>query len=120
MSISAEGEQSERARNLLRPDNYELFDEVRDRLNQRDPVIPIAGIAAWIGVTEDELIRWVIGFTEKGRLRSNYQSKKFAALGERRVRNSGIWNDDEDRRRSRIAQKARDGARAALAATGAK
>jgi hypothetical protein len=111
---------SEVARNVLRPDNYELFDEVRKRLNQRDPVIPIAGIAAWIGVTEDELIRWVIGFSEKGRLRSNYQSKKFAAIGEPRVRNTGIWTDDEDRRRARVAQKARDGARAAREAMHAK
>lgn len=100
----------EYAENLLRPDNYELFDNVRWRLNAR-PVEPIENIAHDVGVSVDELCRWVIGFKEKGRPRSHYQSPKFAAL---RPPSGGceLWADDESNRRRRIAQKARDGARA--------
>lgn len=104
-------EDDEYARNILRPDNYDLFDIVRDRLKAR-PAEPIDSIAADIGVTVDQLCRWVVSFSEKRRLRSNYQSKKFAAIGDQRVHSNGMWNDDEDRRRARAAQKARDGARA--------
>lgn len=109
---------SARARNVLRPDNYELFDEVCARLNQRDPVIPVVGIAAWVGVTEDELVRWVIKFSEKKRpQRSPYQNKDFAPVAQPRGHGVDLWSDSPDRQRQRIAQKARDGARAALLAS---
>jgi hypothetical protein len=110
--------QNDRARNLLRPDNYELFDEVRDRLNQRDPVIPIDGVAAWLGVTVDELCRWIIKFSEKKRPKSIYQSKAFAPLAQPRQSGATQWADDQYRQRQRIAQRARDGARAAREALG--
>ncbi len=99
------------AESILRPDNFDLFDNVRWRLNAR-PVEPIENIAHDIGVTVDQLCRWVIGFSEKGR--SNpYQSPRYAALGQPRTNSVALWADTEDRRRQRIAQKARDGARAA-------
>lgn len=103
---------SERGRNLLRPDNYDLFDQVCERLNQRDPVVPVAGIAAWLGVTEDELCRWIIGFRGTRRPRSTYQSRAFAPLAQPRAAGVELWADSEDRRKQRIAQRARDGARA--------
>jgi transposase-like protein len=125
MSISAEGEHtiprnrdedSEYARNILRPDNYELFDMVRDRLNHR-PIEPIESIAYDIGVTVDELCRWVIKFSEKGRKRQQYQSKAFAPLAQPRGATREGWEQSDDMRRQKIAQRARDGARAALAAS---
>ena len=111
--------QSARARNVLRPDNYELFDEVCARLNQRDPVIPVAGIAAWVGVTEDELVRWVIAFKDR-KPKAPYQNKAFAPLAQSQSTSTPLWSDTDDRRRQRIAQKARDGARAAREAMHAK
>ena len=100
----------EYTRNLLTADNYELFDNVRDRLNLR-PVEPIQSIAYDLGVTVDDLCRWVIGFSEKKR--PKYQSPKFAAIGPSRSTSTDLWADSEEKRRQRIAQKARDGARAA-------
>lgn len=104
---------SEFARNVLRRDNYELFDIVRDRLNAR-PVEPIASIALEIGVTVDELCRWVISFSEKKRQRVPYQGKQFAPIAKPRNPNNGtpIWAEAPDRQRQRNAQKASDGARA--------
>ena len=102
----------EYTRNMLRPDNYELFDIVRDRLNHR-PIEPIESIAFDIGVTVDDLCRWVIGFSEKNRPKAPYQSPKFAPIGPSRSTSTDMWADSEEKRRQRIAQKARDGARAA-------
>lgn len=110
------------ARSILRPDNYDLFDIVRDRLNAR-PAEPVEVIAQEIGVTVDQLCRWVIGFRESGRPRSTYQSAKFAALRPPDRPSPDVWADVDDRRRQRMAQKARDGARArreALAAEAAR
>jgi hypothetical protein len=53
-----------KADDVLRPDNQELFDRVRDKLNQRSPSIPMASIADEIGVSIEELCRWFIGFRE--------------------------------------------------------
>jgi hypothetical protein len=102
----------EYTRNILRPDNYELFDIVRDRLNHR-PIEPIESIAYDIGVSVDDLCRWVIGFREAGRPSAPYQSPKFAAIGPSRSTSTDLWADGESKRRQRFAQKARDGARAA-------
>lgn len=101
------------ANSILRPDNYDLFDMVRARLNAK-PTEPIDIIAGEIGVTVDQLCRWVIRFSEKRR--PKYQSPKFAPLRPPVVSPPDLWADDEARRRQRIAQKARDGARAALRA----
>lgn len=118
MTISPASKQGddEFARNILRPDNYELFDIVRDRLNAR-PVEPIDSIARDIGVTVDQLCRWVIKFSEKNRPKKHYQSKEFAALDMTRAKSTDLWSDRPDRQRQRIAQKARDGARAARLGT---
>ena len=97
---------------LLRPDNYDLFENVCWRLRAR-PVEPIDSIALDVGVTVDDLCRWVLGFREKGRPKAPYQSRKFAALRPPVVATPDPWADDEDRRRQRFAQKARDGAREA-------
>lgn len=97
------------ARSILRPDNYELFDIVRGRLNAR-PSEPIDCIAGDIGVSVDQLCRWVVRFSEKKR--PKYQSPKFAALRPPAVSPPDLWADEETRRRQRFAQKARDGARA--------
>lgn len=102
-------EQDEYTRNMLCADNYDLFDNVRWRLNAR-PVEPIESIAADIGVSVDDLCRWVIGFREAKR--PKYQSPNFAPLAQPRTPGVELWADDEDRHRQRIAQKARDGARA--------
>ena len=111
---------SEYARNILCPDNYDLFDSVCRRLNAR-PIEPIESIAYDIGVTVDELCRWVIGFKEeKRRIKSPDQGKARAPLAQSRCTSTPLWSDDEDRRRQRIAQKARDGARAAREAMHAK
>lgn len=98
---------------LLRPDNYELFDKVRDRLNAR-PVEPIECIARDVGVSVDHLCRWVIGFREKGRPKAPYQSPKFAALAQpRKNGGGGDWGQSENIRRMKAWSKAREGARAA-------
>ncbi len=105
----------EYARNMLRPDNYELFDIVRKRLNAK-PVEPIDSIAADIGVTVDQLCRWVIKFSEKKRPKAPYQGKDFAPIGPSRSTSTPMWADGLDRQRQRAAQKARDGARATILA----
>lgn len=105
------------ARNLLRPDNYDLFEQVRLELNARNPVIPIDEIAARLCVSVDDLCRWVIGFKEsRKKQRVPYQSAGFAALRPPKVEPSDPWADGEARRRARFAQKARDGARATILA----
>lgn len=104
----------EYTKSLLCADNYELFENVRWRLNAREPFEPIESIAHDIGVSVDDLCRWVISFKEPRR--PKYQSPKFAALAPPKVTGSDPWADDEGRRRARFAQKARDGARAALLA----
>lgn len=101
----------EYTRNILTADNYELFDMVRDRLNHR-PIEPIESIAFDIGVSVDELCRWVIGFSEKKRPKAPYQGKAFAPIAQPRSTSVPLWADDQDRQRRRIAQRARDGARA--------
>lgn len=106
------------AESILRPDNYDLFDTVRFRLNAR-PAEPVASIAADIGVTVDQLCRWVIGFTEKGR-GGFYQAKRYSALRPPEKSIPDLWADDEGRRRERMAQKARDGARATREALAGK
>jgi hypothetical protein len=111
-------EQDRAARNLLRPDNHDLFDDVSLRLDARNPSIPIDTIAADIGVTVDALCRWVIGFKEKGARRSVSQSRDFAPVRPSQGHGGSMWSDDEDRRRQRIIQKARDGARATREALG--
>jgi hypothetical protein len=103
----------EYTRSILCADNYDLFDKVRDRLNIRPPE-PIQSIAFDLGVTVDDLCRWVIGFKESKR--PKYQSAKLAPIAQPRTKAVTIWADDEDRRRQRIAQKARDGARATILA----
>lgn len=104
------------ARNLLRPDNHDLFEQVRLELNARNPVIPIGEIAGRLGVSVDALCRWVIGFKERRKQRVPYQAKVFAPLRPPVVSPSDPWADDEDRRRRRFAQKAREGARATILA----
>lgn len=104
---------SEYARNILCADNYELFDIVCRRLNAR-PIEPIESIAYDVGVTVDELCRWVIGFKEeRRRVKSPYQGKARAPLAQSQSTSTPLWSDTDDGRRARIAQKARDGARAA-------
>jgi hypothetical protein len=103
------------ARNLLRPDNYDLFEQVRLELNARNPVIPIDDIASRLCVSVDDLCRWVIGFKEAKR-KAPYQSPVFAPLRPPKVSGPDVWADDEARRRQKFAQKARDGARATILA----
>jgi hypothetical protein len=103
----------EYTRSILCADNYELFDKVRNRLNLR-PAEPVESIANDLGVTVDDLCRWVISFKEAKR--PKYQSAKLAPIAPPRAPSVGLWADDEDRRRQRIAQKARDGARATILA----
>lgn len=101
------------ARNMLRPDNYALFDAVRNRLNAK-PYEPIDSIAAEVGVTVDQLCRWVISFSEKKRPKAPYQSPKFAALDQpRKNGGGGDWGQSENIRRMKAWSKAREGARAA-------
>ncbi len=100
--------------NLLRPDNYELFDNVRNRLNAR-PVEPIDCIARDVGVSVDDLCRWVIGFREKGRPTSPYQKPAYAPLRPPSKPIPDQWADTADRRRQAIWKKQREGAAAARA-----
>lgn len=51
------------AAQILTPDNYHLFDLVREQLNEY-PQVPIAATARGLGVTPDALCRWFIGFKE--------------------------------------------------------
>lgn len=108
--------EDEYARNMLRPDNYALFDAVRNRLNAK-PYEPIDSIAAEVGVTVDQLCRWVIGFSEKHRERAQrvpYQSKAFAPIAQPRSKGAGSdWAQSENIRRMKAWKKQRDGARAA-------
>jgi hypothetical protein len=105
------------ARNLLRPDNYDLFEQVRLELNARNPVIPIDDIASRLCVSVDDLCRWVIGFKEPTVKRKQfYQAPAFAPLRPPKVSPPDAWADDEYRRKQRFAQKARDGARATILA----
>lgn len=102
---------------ILRPDNRELFETVKCKLNQRSPVIPVATIADEIGVTVDELCRWFISYKErKGKA---YQSPRFAALAPPRMKTTDQWADTEEDRRMAIWRKQTEGARKArLAAAG--
>lgn len=106
------------ARSILRPDNYDLFDIVRRRLDAR-PAEPVECIARDIGVTVDQLCRWVIAFKERKGTKAHYQGKSFAAVRPPSQAIADVWADEDSRKRKRIAQKARDGARAALEAMGA-
>lgn len=112
-------EQERNARNLLRPDNRELFDEVCLRLNARKPVIPIQVIADDIGVSVDALCRWVIGFKESRR-QTAYQSPKFAPLPIPKHVNGHDAQQPENIRRMKAWKKAHEGARATLDALGVK
>ena len=49
-------------RDILRPDNHELFDRVRLRLVKRHPAIPFEDIAAEFGVEVNELIAWFLSY----------------------------------------------------------
>lgn len=105
-------EQDRNARNLLRPDNRDLFEEVRLRLNARHPVISIDTIAADIGVTVDALCRWVMEYREPKARRSVYQSPQFAALPRPKY---GSGHDDQQPdniRAMKAWQRQRNGARA--------
>lgn len=52
------------AAQILTPDNYELFDLVCDQFNNY-PAVTVAQTASGLGVTVDDLCRWVIGFKER-------------------------------------------------------
>jgi len=53
----------ETAERILTPDNVALFNMVRDQLNDF-PTVPIAATARGLGVSVDDLCRWIIGFKE--------------------------------------------------------
>lgn len=97
-------------RDLLTQDNYELFDIVRNRLNAK-PVEPIDCIARDIGVTVDELCRWVLSFSEKKRHAKPYQSPRFPAIAlPQRDGDGSGWNQDNNIRRMKAWKKAHEGA----------
>lgn len=99
---------------ILRPDNRELFETVRHRLERRNPAEPITAVAADIGVSVDALCRWIIAYREPRKAR--YQAPRFAPLAPSAKSNSDLWSDDEDRRRRRMWDRARKGAAEAMAA----
>lgn len=55
---------AEMAALTLTPDNYELFELVCDQFNSH-PNVTVAQTASGLGVTVDDLCRWVIGFKER-------------------------------------------------------
>jgi hypothetical protein len=94
---------------LLRPDNHELFDAVRKRLNQRDPVVPIAMIAWDLGVTVDELCKWIMAYKEPRKPKA-YQSPRFPAIGAPLVKSAPEWAQGDSTRRFLAWKRAHDGA----------
>lgn len=110
-------EHDRNARNLLRPDNRDLFEEVRLRLNARHPVISIDTIAADIGVTVDALCRWVMEYREPKARRSVYQSPKFAALPAPKYAKGHDASQPDNIRAMKAWQRQHDGARAARLAS---
>lgn len=54
---------AETAALILTPDNYELFKLVRDQLNEH-PTVSIDATARGLGVSVDDLCKWVIAFKE--------------------------------------------------------
>jgi hypothetical protein len=101
-----------KASDLLRPDNRELFETVRDKLNQRSPVVPVQFIADELGVTVDELCRWFIAYKEPRKAKA-YQSPRFPALPEPKQPIRDPWADSEERRRQAIWKRQHEAARAA-------
>lgn len=97
-------------RNILRPDNRELFAIVCSRLNAR-PVEPIECIANDVGVSVDDLCRWVIGFKESRRTTA-YQSPRFAPLPQPKYENGHDDQQPENIRRMKAWKRAHEGARA--------
>ena len=100
------------ARDILRPDNRELFETVRTRLNARHPVEPVQAIADELGVTVDELCRWFVAYKEPRKAKA-YQSPRFPALPQPSQPQRDPWVDSEERRRMAIWRKQTEGARKA-------
>lgn len=96
---------------LLRPDNHDLFDEICARLNQR-PVVPFETIAAELGCSVDQLVRFVAEHKLPPRQKSFYQSPRFAALRPPFRDVHDAFAAPLTRQRETHAQRARDGARA--------
>jgi hypothetical protein len=101
---------------LLRPDDRELFERVREQLNRRNPPVSIQVVADEIGVSVDDLCRWVLAYKEP-RKKKAYQSPRFPAIAPPKHRISDPWADDENRRRQAMWRKQHAGATAALERT---
>lgn len=100
------------ASEILCADNYELFDRVCARLNAK-PIEPIDIIASDIGVTVDELCRWVIAYRAPKNKRPPYQSPKLSPIAQPRRETGPADTRSPDSRRLLNWKKATEGARAA-------
>jgi hypothetical protein len=90
-------------RDFLRPDNHDLYDEIAAEMNAQPPV-SLTSIADRLGVSVDELCRFV--------LEHRNPSPRFPAL--RPPRHAGVdtFVLPAEAQSRRNAQRARDGARA--------
>lgn len=100
------------ASEILCADNYELFDRVCARLNAK-PIEPIDIIASDIGVTVDELCRWVIAYRAPKHKRPPYQSPKLAPIAQPRRDTGPVEARSHDAQRFLAWKKASEGAREA-------